>query len=184
MLLPVRLVPLVRVVVPSRRRQARSTSVVPARKGNARSSGFTVNVKSPSVSSITCGQTKPTAIVQPQRLQVAFLPSLVRLVEVGVPQEMVRLVAAAVVRRRGARKALVVRDKGRVVPKGRAVLKALGAPVVRPVPVRRMARGSSGRGRVPALLVARVNLVLRVKPHLVILRVGNPNLSLPVRVGR
>ena len=182
MLLPVRLVPLVRVVVPSRRRQAKSTSVVPARKGSARSSGFTGSVISLSVSMNMCGLTKPNVTDQPQLLQVVLRPSLVRLVEVGVPQEMVRLVVAAVVRRRGARKALVVRDKGRVVPKGRAVPKALGAPVVRPAPVRRMARGSSGRGRVPALLVARANHVLRVKPHLVILRVGNPNLSLPVRV--
>ena len=123
------------------------------------------------------GLTRPSAIVRPQRLQAARPPNLGRLVEVGVPQEMVRLVVAVAVRRRGARKALVARDQGRVVPRVPAVLRALGAPVARPVPVRQMARGSIGRGRAPALLVVRVSIVLRVKPLLVIRPVASQSLS-------
>ena len=45
-----------------------------------------------------------------------------------------------------------------------------------------MARGSNGRGRVPALLVARVSTVHRVKPRLVTPRVESPNLNLLVVV--
>ena len=181
-LLPVRLVPLARVVVLSRRHLAKPISAVPAPKGSARSSGFTGSVISLSVSMNMCGKTKPNVIDQPQRLQAVLRPSLVRLVEVGVLPEMGLPVVAVVVRRRGARKALVAQDRGRVDPRVRVVPKALGVLVARPVPVRLTARGGSGRGRVPVLLVARVSTVRRVKPLQVIPRVGSPSLSPPAVV--
>ena len=180
--LPLDLVPLARVVVLSRRHLARPTSVAPAPRGSARSSGFTGSVISLNVSMSMCGLTKPNVTGQPLLLQVVLRPSLVRLVEVGVLPEMGLPVVAVVVRRRGARKALVAQDRGRVDPRVRVAPKALGVLVARPVPVRLTARGGSGRGRVPALLVARVSTVHRVKPRRVIPRVGSPNLSLPVAV--
>ena len=103
-----------------------------------------------------------------------------------MPQGMVRLVVAVAVRRRGARKALVVLGMGRVDSMVRVAPKARGVLAARLVLGLQMVRGSIDRGWVPVLLVARVSTVLRVKPHLVIPRVGNRNLNRPavVRVVR